>query len=145
MASGTRSDRRPGAALAGWTGAAVVALTLAGCGSSSPTPQDQVRNAWEQITSATASHDAPQLCAHLTDNAVRQMIAAAGRIRPVSGCEAAAKVGFGAANGPTAPSKTGGTLSIAVHGDRASIRFAPGTATLEFVKRDGVWKLVALG
>lgn len=135
------THRHPLTALAGCACAAVVALGIAGCGSSSP--KDQVRTAWTQAKNAVVSEDASQLCSHLSNQTAHHLVAEIEQAKPsITTCEAALKLAFKAGGSKLpAKDKNAHIVSITVNGDHASVIDSTGPPAAKFVKQNGAWKL----
>ncbi len=115
---------------------------LSGCGSSGPTEEQQVREAVDAFSKATAAKDYDKLCKQLLAPKLLEKVRQAGLP-----CEVALSKGLGDVKDPKV------TIGqVTVNGDSATadvatsaIGEAPSRDTLKLTKIGGRWRIASLG
>lgn len=123
--------------------AALVAVALAGCGSSS-SASDQVRSAWNDLKSALVNGDGSKLCGLLTSTAQSQLVSEVRTLDPsVKDCQGAAKILLERAKAERSKLSSATLKTVSVHGNTATTSDSTGGTPNTWVKQGGSWKLSA--
>jgi hypothetical protein len=122
--------------------ALLAGAALAGCGSSGPTDEQQVRETVDAFSKATAAKDYDKLCKQLLAPKLLEQVAQAG-----VPCEVALSKGLGEVKDPKV---TIGEVTVSGDSATADIRTSaageqPSRDTLKLSKIGGRWKIASLG
>ena len=122
--------------------ALLAGAALAGCGSSGPTDEQQVRETVDAFSKATAAKDYDKLCKQLLAPKLLEQVEQAG-----VPCEVALSKGLGEVKDPKV---TIGQVTVSGDSATADIRTSaageePSRDTLKLSKAGGRWRIASLG
>jgi hypothetical protein len=122
----------------------VAALAAGGCGGSTPTPEQEVRDTIEAYNSAIAAGDGKRACGYLTPEGVRQV----SRKHPEGRLAACSEnlAGQHKAPGFEQAASDFRITEVAVHGNEAQVRAttepkAGSNINFRLLKQAGAWKI----
>ena len=122
--------------------ALLAGAALAGCGSSGPTDEQQVRETVDAFSKATAAKDYDKLCKQLLAPKLLEQVEQAGLP-----CEVALSKGLGDVKEPRI---TVGQITVSGNSATADVRTSaagqePSRDTLKLTKVGGRWRIASLG
>jgi hypothetical protein len=136
-----RPVRRPSPRLVRRLHVALLAAVAAGCGSSGPTAEQQVRSTVEAFGKASAAKDYQRLCDDLLAPKLVEKVESVGLP-----CEVAMRQGLGDVKAPTL---TIGAIEVKGNEATAEVKSTaegqePSTDTMRLVRAAGGWRIAAL-